>query len=92
MAPQAERLERLELRVSREHKKLIEAAAHARGESIVGYAVSQLVDVSAQVVQQHETRKLSDRDRELFLKLLDQTEPNNALKRAAKRYRQATGG
>jgi len=78
--------------MSRENKRLIEEAAAARGESLNGYAVSHLVETSAQIVEQYHHRSLSDRDRDLFLELLDNDEPNAALQSAAAQYKAESGG
>ncbi len=46
-----------------------------------------------EVLEHHHSRTLSDRDREIFLAMLeDDSEPNDALRQAARRYQQRTGG
>jgi len=84
---------RLNFRLDPEIKALIERAAHYSGETVTSYAVSTLVRDARKVVQEHEVTTLSDRDRDLFLALLDNPpEPNDALRRAAARYREMITG
>ncbi|HEX8694730.1 MAG TPA: DUF1778 domain-containing protein [Longimicrobium sp.] len=78
---------RLSFRVDPSIKRLIERAARYSGETVTSYALSALVRDARQVVQAHELTILSDRDRDRFLALLDDPpEPNEALRRAARRY------
>lgn len=79
---------RLDFRLTGEHKSLIEKAAAYSGESLTGFAVSTLVSEARRVVQQHETVTLSARDRDRFLALLDDPPaPSDALRHAARRHR-----
>ena len=79
---------RLEFRLRPELKDLIVKAATASGKSITDYSVSALVETATRDLREHETRVLSDRDRDLFLAILDSDmEPNEAMKRAAARYK-----
>jgi len=80
--------ERLNFRLPREHKRLIERAASSLGQSVTEFAVSNLVRDARRALREEEVTVLSDRDRDLFLSLLESPpKPNEALKRAAKRYR-----
>jgi len=75
---------RLAFRLSFEAKLLIEQAAAASGQTVSAFAVSRLVRSAEEVL---ERRKLSDRDRDRFLELIDRNdEPSPALKRAARDY------
>jgi uncharacterized protein (DUF1778 family) len=83
---------RLDFRLNRQLKELIERAALLTGQNVSDFAVSVLAERARQVVQEHETTVLSDRDRDLFLAMLDRdAEPNEALKKAAKRFKQRNG-
>jgi len=83
---------RLDFRLNRQLKDLIERAALLTGQNVSDFAVSVLTERARQVVQEHETTVLSDRDRDLFLAMLDKdAEPNEALKKAAKRFKQRNG-
>ncbi|MBI1918088.1 MAG: DUF1778 domain-containing protein [Planctomycetes bacterium] len=79
---------RLGVRLNKQLKELIERAALLTGQNVSDFAVSVLAERARQVVQDHETTVLSDRDRDLFLAMLDKdAEPNEALKKAANRLR-----
>jgi uncharacterized protein (DUF1778 family) len=83
---------RLEFRLSKQSKELIERAAVLSGQTVSDFATSMLVENARRVVQAHHVTTLSDRDRDQFLKMLDSSKgPNEALKRAAKRYRRSYG-
>ncbi len=78
---------RLEFRLSREHKELIERAASAVGKTVSDFATSILVVRAQKALQEASETQLSHRDRDVFLAVLDDTEPNEALRKAAERYR-----
>jgi uncharacterized protein (DUF1778 family) len=79
---------RLEFRLNGDERALIEQAASVTGQSLTEYAVSHLVRASREVLAEHQHTQLSNRDRELFLRLIDDdARPNDALRRAAARYR-----
>ncbi len=78
---------RLEFRLSREQKELIERAASAVGKTVSDFATSILVVRAQKALQEASETKLSHRDRDVFLAVLDDTEPNEALRKAAERYR-----
>lgn len=84
---------RLNFRLDPAIKELIERAAGYSGETVTSYAVSTLVRDARRVVQEHEQTTLSDRDREIFLSLLDDPPaPTDALRRAAARHRELIAG
>jgi len=79
---------RIDFRVNRELKEVIERAAIVSGQSLTDFAVTALLQSATKVLERQERTRLSDRDRDAFLALLDsKAEPNAALKRAAKRYK-----
>ena len=79
---------RLDVRLPSRNKDLIEEAAALTGQSVSDYVVLTLVQHSGEVLEQHRNIRLSDRDRERFLKMLEADgEPNAALKRAARRFK-----
>ncbi len=68
----------------------IERAVSLKGQTVSAYAASTLVENARQVVEYASRIKLGDRDREVFLALLDaDAEPNEALRQAAADYQQA---
>lgn len=79
--------DRMDVRLAREHKALIQQAADYSGESLTSFTVSTLVREARKVVQEYELLTLSERDRERFIALLDDPPaPNEALQRAAARH------
>jgi len=83
---------RLTLRLPAELKATIEEAAVRLGQSVEEFAVSTLAERARQVIAEHRVTRLSNRDRDLFIRLLDDpaAAPNAALMAAAARYRDAT--
>lgn len=80
--------DRIDFRTAPEVKDLIERAASLQGMTTSEFIKSVVVPASQQVVERHETRVLSDRDRDMFLLLLDNPPaPNEALKAAAQRFK-----
>ncbi|MHB1155298.1 MAG: type II toxin-antitoxin system TacA family antitoxin [Phycisphaerales bacterium] len=78
---------RLDFRLSRKHKRIIEQAATATGQSLSDFAVAHLVQAAQRAIDEATVTRLSNRDRDAFLKLLDSnTKPNKALRAAAARY------
>src|SRR5258708_7017289 len=76
---------RLNFRLPAELKEEIEAAAAYLGQSVSDYALATLVQNARGVIQQHDVTVLSNRDRDIFLALLDDADakPNRALMEAA---------
>ena len=74
---------RLNFSLPTEAKEKIERAAVASGLTVTDFAVHALVNSADEVLERHHTRKLSNRDRDVFLALLDaDDEPNEVLKSA----------
>lgn len=84
---------RLNFRLPAELKQIIEQAAAHAGQTVSDYAVSTLVDNSRKVIEEHDRTELTRRDRDLFIKLLDDTtaKPNAALSAAARKYKRRRG-
>ncbi len=84
---------RMEFRLSLEAKQQIERAAAALGRSISDFAKETLTQKAQAVLESYQTVQLSDRDRDIFLQLLDaRPTPNAALKAAARRQRKMITG
>lgn len=80
---------RLAVRLNREAKQVIEKAASACGQSVTDFTVATLLRSANDVLEQQQHIHLSDRDRDRFLAALDSNaQPNEALRRAAERYKQ----
>ncbi len=84
---------RLNFRLTSELKKTIEEAAAQSGQSISDFAVSTLVQASRRILHERQITRLSERDRQLFVEMLDDqsSKPNAALVKAAKRYKKQVG-
>ena len=84
---------RLNFRLPSELKQIIEQAAAHMGQTVSDYAVSTLVDNSRKVIEEHDRTELTQRDRDLFVKMLDDksAKPNAALAAAARKYKRRRG-
>ena len=77
------KLARLEARVTRNQKRLIERAARLRGTSVTNFLVHSAQEAAAETIRDFEVLSLSREDQKLFLDTLrNPPEPNEALKRA----------
>ena len=84
---------RINVRLSSELKQTIEEAASALGQTVSEFAISTVVREARQVLQDARITRLSNRDRDDFLKALNaiDAKPNAALKAAARRYGKLRG-
>jgi uncharacterized protein (DUF1778 family) len=79
---------RLNFRIRPDVKSRIERAASISGKSVTDFAVAALSDVADEVLQRHHDVELSDRDRDMFLAVIDRpSKPNRLLLRAAKTHK-----
>lgn len=86
--PKAAKQARMGLRLSEQHKERIERAAAMVGQTVNSYAIAELLRRADEILEKEEVRRLSNRDRDIFLALLDgDQEPNEALKAAAEEYK-----
>ena len=93
MPKNATRQARLNFRLAAELKELIEAAAAHRGQSVSDFAIATLVQSAHGVIHEQDVTVLSNRDRDIFMALLDDADakPNEALKKATERYKKHLG-
>lgn len=71
---------RINLRTSHEVKEMIERAASMVGATVSSFMLQNASDMARRVLAQQDSITLSDRDRDAFLKALDNpAEPNQAL-------------
>lgn len=83
---------KINFRLEAQQKRLIEAAASLKGQTLTAFAVSTLIDSAQEIVERFGRTSLTDRDRDLFLALLDaDDEPAPALAAAAAAYREKVG-
>lgn len=84
---------RLNFRLPPEIKEKIENAALVSGVTVTDFAITALANSAEEVLEKHERRVLSNRDRDIFLKMLENPpEPNEALKNAVREYKRRVGG
>jgi uncharacterized protein (DUF1778 family) len=76
-----------------ELKIVIEKAAAQTGQSLSAFAISTLITSARAVLNEQNVTELSNRDRDIFLAVLDNSglAPNDALKKAAARYKKSLG-
>ncbi len=84
---------RLNFRLASDLKQDIEEAAQHLGQSVSDFAVSTLVQAARNVIQEQSITHLSNRDRDHFIAVLDDTKvkPNKALKAVASKYKKQMG-
>lgn len=81
------REERLEARVSRATKALVQKAADIQGRSLTDFVVNSAVEAATRTVQQNEFLHLTQRDRVAFVEaLLNAPAPNARLQKAVQRH------
>lgn len=87
--PAPKKQARLALRLTEEHKERIERAAAMTGQTVNSYASAELLRRSDEILEKEEIRRLSNRDRDIFLAMLEaDPEPTEAAKEAAARFNQ----
>lgn len=69
--PVAEKTARLDLRLSPEHKHLLEQAAALTGSTVAGYAVAHLVEAATTTVARSRALTLDAQSWEMFVAALD---------------------
>ena len=85
--------DRLELRTTREEKRLLAAAAAYERLDVTSFVMRSVLPAARKVVDQNERIALSARDTARVLALLDNPpKPVKALLAAARAYRAQTGG
>ncbi len=83
---------RLNFRLPAHLKDTIEQAAAQQGQTVSDFAVSTLARTAKKIVRAAQVTELSNRDRDIFLALLDSdAKPNKALIAAARRYNKHFG-
>lgn len=91
-SPKISRDARLEARMSATQKRLLQRAATLSGRTLSDFVVVSALDAARRVITEHESIRLSREEQLAFVQaLLNPTESNERLKRAAKAYRQRTG-
>ena len=89
---QPPKLDRLEARITREQKRMIERAAGLRGTSVTDFVVVSAQQAAAEAIKDFEAMSLRGEAREAFVNaLLNPPAPNAAARAAAARYKRLTG-
>ena len=85
------RQERLEARVTREQKELLQHAASLQGTTLSEFLVRSAQRAAEQSIRDHAVLDLTARETQSFVEaLLDAPAPNPALRAAAEHYRKVT--
>ena len=89
MPPVVTKDARIDVRLPAAVKATIERAAASLGQSVSDFAVGVLSQAAHDINYRQQVTELSNRDRDLFLALLDADDarPNAALLKAAERYK-----
>src|SRR3990167_5600303 len=83
---------RLEARLSRVQKDLLQHAADLLGRSLSDFILTASQEAANKVIREHEIITLTVKESESFIHtLLNPPKPNAALKNAAKRYKKFQG-
>ncbi len=81
-------ISRLNFRLPIELKERIEKAAIISGVTVTDFAIGILGNSADEVLEKHQIRTLSNKDRDLFLEMLENPpQPNEALLKAVKEYK-----
>src|SRR5260221_6703800 len=80
--------ERLEARIPRAQKRILERAASLRGTSLTDFVIASAQEAATKTIKDFEMLSLCDEARAVFVKaLMNPPAPNQALRVAADRYR-----
>jgi uncharacterized protein (DUF1778 family) len=82
------RAARLDVRLAQRAKEKIEQAALVSHQSFTDFVVTSLLRASDEALRHHQSIRLTDRDRDLFLAAIDADKRTNpALRTAARRFK-----
>jgi len=83
---------RIDLRVTQEQKELLERAASLKGISLSAYTLFYVLPAAKQEVDSHEKLVLSNRDRDLFMSVMENPpQLKGKLQSAIRKYRDKYG-
>jgi uncharacterized protein (DUF1778 family) len=84
----SKRTERLDARVTKEEKRVVETAANLRGISVTDLMRTAITDAANKIIRENEILTLSERERQAFVQaLVNPAPPNDAAIAAVRRYR-----
>lgn len=82
----------IDFRLPAELKPLVEQAAALCGQSLGDFAISTLLENAERIIHQHHVTELSNRDRDIFMAMLDDdSHPSDAVLASAQRYKEWAG-
>jgi uncharacterized protein (DUF1778 family) len=88
-ATRTKRTERLDARVTKDEKRVIETAADLRGLSVTDLMRTVLTDAAIRIIRESEVLVLAERSRAVFVEaLMNPPKPSAQALAAARRYRQ----
>ncbi len=83
---------RLAVRLSADNKALLEQAALESDNTLTEFVLNSALAEARKVIEDRERMVLAGEDREFFLEMLENPpEPNEALRKAAARYKEFVG-
>ncbi|MEH1787006.1 DUF1778 domain-containing protein [Nostoc sp.] len=88
------KLERLEARLTREQKQLLQQAADLEGRTVTDFVVSHAQEAAVRTIEEHTIIKLSREDSIAFIDSLinpPALQPDAPLARAISRYQESMG-
>lgn len=92
MATATARAERLDARVTREEKEMIETAASLRGTSASDFVRMATREVALRTIREHEVLRLDGEAKRVFVEaLLNPPKPNERALAAVQRWKEMTG-
>lgn len=83
--------DRIDARLSPEHKVLLKRAADLLGQPLSQFLVASAIERATAVIEQHARTSLSAENARRFLAIMDEEAPNEALVKATRRYKARHG-
>jgi uncharacterized protein (DUF1778 family) len=88
LAQAEKRTERLDARVTREEKQIIETAANLRGVSVTDLLRESIREAARRIIRENEVLTLAAQSRKVFVEtLLNPPQPSDKALAAAKRFK-----
>lgn len=83
---------RIDARLTSDQKELLEHAAALQGRTVTAFVLASAEEAALKTIREHETIRLSERDREAFIDaLLNPPRPSKRLRAAAAAYLKEMG-
>ena len=86
------RTDRIDIRLTSAQKELLEHATALQGRTVTAFILASAEEAAHKAIKEHETVRLSERDREVFVDaLLNPPRPSDHLRTAAATYLKEMG-